>query len=170
MSSPSEARRNVEPNTLSESALELVAARFRLLGEPMRLRLLHTLMSGERSVTQLVEATGAGQANVSKHLAVLADAGMVARRKAGLNVFYSIADPSLFTLCDLVCKRLQERFADQTNVLATGQLTSTPPPKLARPRKPKRSRRSPAPCVPLAGPEVSAPPVPAPGPFSIDFD
>jgi ArsR family transcriptional regulator len=94
-------------------ALELVAARFRMLAEPMRLRLLNELRDSEKTVTALVEATGAGQANVSKHLSLLADAGMVGRRKDGLNVFYFIADESLFELCDLVCGRLQKELAEK---------------------------------------------------------
>ena len=101
------------PKSLPPAALEQVAARFRMLAEPMRLRLLNELRAGERTVTQLVEATGAGQANVSKHLGLLADAGMVARRKEGLNVFYFIADESLFELCDLVCSRLQKELAEK---------------------------------------------------------
>lgn len=98
---------------LSPAALELVAARFRMLAEPMRLRLLNELRAGERTVTQLVDATGAGQANVSKHLGQLAGAGMVDRRKAGLNVYYFIADPALFKLCDLMCERLQDELAEK---------------------------------------------------------
>ena len=98
---------------LPAGALELVAARFRMLAEPMRLRLLNELREREMTVTALVEATGAGQANVSKHLSLLADAGMVGRRKEGLNVFYFIADGSLFELCDLVCGRLQKELAEK---------------------------------------------------------
>lgn len=94
----------------SPEALELVAARFKMLAEPMRLRLLHALHDGELSVTQLVEATAATQANVSKHLGLMVDAGLLRRRKDGLNVFYSITDPIVFELCDLVCSRLQAEF------------------------------------------------------------
>jgi ArsR family transcriptional regulator len=95
------------------AALELIAARFRMLAEPMRLRLLNELRDGEKTVTALVVATGAGQANVSKHLSLLADAGMVGRRKEGLNIFYFIVDESLFELCDLVCGRLQKELAEK---------------------------------------------------------
>jgi ArsR family transcriptional regulator len=84
-----------------------------MLAEPMRLRLLNELRDSEKTVTALVEATGAGQANVSKHLSLMADAGMVGRRKEGLNVFYFIADESLFELCDLVCGRLQRELAEK---------------------------------------------------------
>jgi DNA-binding transcriptional ArsR family regulator len=99
-----------EPKALPPEALELVAARFRALAEPMRLRLLNVLMDGERSVTQLVEATGAGQANISKHLSVLREANMVTFRKEGPTTIYFIKDPMLFELCNLVCQRLKTEF------------------------------------------------------------
>lgn len=99
------------PTALSPEAIELVAARFKLLAEPMRLRLLQALHDGERNVTQLVEASGATQANVSKHLGLLCDAGILRRRKAGMHVFYGIADPMVFELCTLVCSRLYEDLA-----------------------------------------------------------
>jgi ArsR family transcriptional regulator len=112
MSSP-HLKNFIQTKSLPPGALELVAARFRMLAEPMRLRLLNELRDREMTVTGLVEATGAGQANVSKHLSLLADAGMVGRRKEGLNVFYFIADASLFELCDLVCGRLQKELAEK---------------------------------------------------------
>lgn len=98
---------------MSDEALGLVAGRFRLLGEPMRLRLLQALEESERSVGELVGLTGATQANVSKHLGLLHEAGIVARRKEGLNTFYRIADESIFELCDLVCTSLGEKLAAQ---------------------------------------------------------
>jgi ArsR family transcriptional regulator len=106
-------KKNFVTKALPPGALELVAARFRMLAEPMRLRLLNELRDGEKTVTALIEATGAGQANVSKHLSLLADAGMVGRRKKGLNVYYFIADESLFDLCDLVCGRLQKELTEK---------------------------------------------------------
>ncbi|MHB1079704.1 MAG: ArsR/SmtB family transcription factor [Prosthecobacter sp.] len=102
------ARPKISPASLSPEALELIAARFKLLAEPMRLRLLQALYEGERNVTQLVEASGATQANVSKHLGLLCDAGILRRRKDGLHVFYAIADSMVFDLCTLVCSRLQK--------------------------------------------------------------
>ena len=96
---------------MSAQALELVAQRFKVLGEPTRLRLLVALEAGEQNVTSLVEAAQSTQANVSKHLGILLDAGMVSRRKEGLNAFYLIADPRLFELCDLMCRRLEQEFA-----------------------------------------------------------
>ena len=88
----------------------MVAARFKVLADPTRLRLLHALESGEKNVTQLVTATGGLQANISKHLALLANAGMVGRRKEGLNVFYFIADETILRLCALMCSKLQKEF------------------------------------------------------------
>lgn len=101
------ARSKILPTLLSPEALELVAARFKLLAEPMRLRLLQALHDGELNVTQLVEASGTTQANVSKHLGLLCDAGVLRRRKEGIHVFYAIADRMVFDLCSLVCTRLQ---------------------------------------------------------------
>ena len=93
---------------LSAATIDLVAERFRTLGEPTRLILLDQLRRGqERSVNQLVDATGAGQANVSKHLQILLAAGFVSRRKEGTTVYYQLADPSVFQLCDLVCGRAE---------------------------------------------------------------
>lgn len=84
--------------------MEEVAHRFRLLGEPARLRLLHALQPGERTVNDLTAALGANQGNVSRHLAALAGGGLVKRRRDGNSVYYSIADPVVFKLCDLVCR------------------------------------------------------------------
>jgi DNA-binding transcriptional ArsR family regulator len=90
--------------TLSEKTLELVARRFRYLGEPFRLRLLQSLSRSEKTVTELVEDLEANQPNVSKHLNLLLEGGLVARRKQGTSSIYSIADPLVFTLCDLMCR------------------------------------------------------------------
>jgi ArsR family transcriptional regulator len=94
---------------LSSDALQLVAARFRVLGEPARLELLQSLMEGEKSQQELCEETGLTQANVSKHLALLAEHHMVAKRKEGLFSFYSIDDPSVFELCSIVCGSLNKQ-------------------------------------------------------------
>lgn len=100
---------NLKNKALSPEALHMVAGRFRLLGDPMRLRLLQTLQGGEQSVGALTEAVEATQPNVSKHLKLLQDAGLVARRQEGNTVFYSIADALVFELCELVCNSLQEQ-------------------------------------------------------------
>ena len=102
---------------MSPQALDLIASRFRVLSEPTRLKLLIALEAGEKNVSALVEETGATQANVSKHLQTLTDAGILARRKEGLSVFYSIADPTIFDLCEHVCGSLQKRLAQQAKAL-----------------------------------------------------
>jgi ArsR family transcriptional regulator len=99
------------PHKLSEQALELIAARFRLLSEPSRLKLINLLQAGEKNVSELVAASELNQANVSRHLQALHEAGILARRKEGLTVIYSIADPSIFELCEHVCGSLQKRLA-----------------------------------------------------------
>ena len=99
-------------------ALELIATRFRALSEPMRLRLLNVLMQGEQTVGQLVEASGSGQANVSKHLAVLRDAGMVGTRKEGLTTVCYIADPIVNELCEMMCSRLREEMESKAAALS----------------------------------------------------
>jgi ArsR family transcriptional regulator len=107
-----------KPRPLSDAALTLVARRFAVLAEPMRLRLLHALMEAESPVNELVEATGGTQANISRHLQTLADAGLVSRRKEGLQVFYAIADPSIFELCDLVCGSLEKHVNRTARILS----------------------------------------------------
>jgi DNA-binding transcriptional ArsR family regulator len=102
---------------LTDEVLEMIAAQFRLLAEPMRLKLLQALNEGEMSVGELVEITKAGQANVSKHLIILLDAGIVTKRKEGVSVIYRIADESVFELCELVCDRLGKRLESQQNRL-----------------------------------------------------
>lgn len=85
--------------------LEQLADRFKALAEPSRLAILSTLHAGERSVGQLVQETGLGQANMSKHLDVLRRYGFVERRKDGLNVIYRVVDRDVFRVCDIVCGR-----------------------------------------------------------------
>jgi DNA-binding transcriptional ArsR family regulator len=92
---------------LTDATLELVARRFAVLAEPMRLRLVQALFEGERSVNELVAITGGTQANISRHLQTLAHSGMLSRRKAGLQVFYSVSDPTLIKLCELVCGSIE---------------------------------------------------------------
>jgi DNA-binding transcriptional ArsR family regulator len=95
------------PHPVAEELAELVARRFRLLAEPMRIRLLDRLRDGEATVGELAEALDTSQQNVSKHLAVLAEAGMLGRRKDGNRVYYRIVDESVFALCEQVCGSLQ---------------------------------------------------------------
>jgi len=96
---------------LTDEGFQIVAQRFKVLSEPVRLKLLAVLEDGEQNVGQLVTLTGQSQANVSKHLATLVAAGMIGRRKEGLNAYYFISDPQISKLCDLMCHRLQREFA-----------------------------------------------------------
>jgi DNA-binding transcriptional ArsR family regulator len=107
------------PRPLPEDLAELIARRFRALGDPLRVRLLDLLRDGELSVNVLAEQLGAGQQNVSKHLTVLTDAAMVARRKEGTHVYYRIADEGVFALCEQVCGALQAQLAT-LNALVAG--------------------------------------------------
>jgi len=88
---------------MSDKMLGLVARRFRTLGEPYRLRILQELEAGEKSVGELVTALDGNQPNVSKHLQILSDAGLIGRRREGTSIFYAISDPMVFKLCALVC-------------------------------------------------------------------
>lgn len=99
------------PHPLPEDLADLIARRFRAVGEPMRVRLLDQLRDGELSVTDLAEQLDAGQQNVSKHLAVLVEAAMVARRKEGNHVYYRIADESVFALCEQICGSIQSQLS-----------------------------------------------------------
>ena len=101
--------------------LEHVAARFRVLGDARRLTILRELLQqgGELSVGELVARLDTTQANVSKHLAVLLQAGIVSRRAVGTSAFYSVTDPSLGALCDIVCNRLREQGQEQARILSS---------------------------------------------------
>jgi DNA-binding transcriptional ArsR family regulator len=101
---------------LPPEGLDIVASRFRVLSESVRLRMLQVLQEGEKSVTELAEAVGTTQPNVSKHLKVLQEAGMVGRRQAGNTVYCFIADPTVFALCEVVCSSLRDQLAAQAKV------------------------------------------------------
>lgn len=103
---------------LTDANAELIAERFHALAEPMRLRLLNALRGGERPVGDLVAETGAGQANVSKHLQVLFRHGFVNRRKAGVSTLYRIADPEVFQLCELVCGGMREKLDSRRKLIS----------------------------------------------------
>jgi DNA-binding transcriptional ArsR family regulator len=105
---------------LTPELMDIVAERFRVLGEPMRIRILDALRQRERTVGDLVAATGATQANVSKHLTLLHRLDFVARRKEGTHVFYRVADPDVFSLCDLVCGGARERLRRDAKTLRAG--------------------------------------------------
>ncbi|MBA2661538.1 MAG: winged helix-turn-helix transcriptional regulator [Bradymonadaceae bacterium] len=102
---------------LTPELLELIAERFKALSEPARLRILNALRDGEKSVTELMEATELGQANVSKHLALLHSLGFVERRKEGLYVIYSLGGEDIFALCDIMCGRLEAEAKSRNAIL-----------------------------------------------------
>ncbi len=103
---------------LSNEALDLVANRFKIMSEPLRLKLLQLLQNGEKSVGELTELCSTSQPNVSKHLKMLQSGGLVTRQQKGNTVLYSIADPTIFTMCEVVCASLEERLRTQANIFA----------------------------------------------------
>ena len=106
------------PHPLPEALVELIAQRFRVLGEPMRIKLLDRLRDGEATVGELQDAIGASQQNVSKHLGVLLAAGLVEPHQARqLRPCYSIADEGVFELCEQVCGGLRRQLAELDAVL-----------------------------------------------------
>lgn len=112
---------------LSPSALNLMAGFFKVLSEASRLQILCALKAGAKNVTEIIEATGLGQANVSKHLKMLAQAGIVTRQQKGVSVYYQIANPFVFELCELVCDSLsiqieqQNKQFEQLDVIRQGR-------------------------------------------------
>ena len=105
-------------HVLTPELTVLVAERFKALGEPARLQILDALRRRELTVSEIIEATGLGQANVSKHLQLLHSLGFVARRKDGLYVYYSIGDKDVFQLCDIMCGRLEAETKARRKLLA----------------------------------------------------
>ena len=91
---------------MTSRTMDLVAERFRALGEPARLGILQALRDGERCVSELEADTGLNQANLSRHLQVLSATGMVRRRKDGLFAYYALADANVLRLCELMCGRV----------------------------------------------------------------
>jgi DNA-binding transcriptional ArsR family regulator len=105
------------PHPLPEPLVDLLAQRFRVLGEPTRIKLLDHLREGEESVGELQAALGASQQNLSKHLGILHAAGMVSRTKQGNRTLYAISDPSVFELCEQVCGSLRRQLAELDAIL-----------------------------------------------------
>jgi len=100
------------PHPLPEALVDLIAQRFRVLGEPMRIKLLDRLRDGDATVQELQEATGASQQNVSKHLGVLLNAGLVSKTREGNYSRYAIADDGVFELCNQVCGGLRRQVSE----------------------------------------------------------
>jgi DNA-binding transcriptional ArsR family regulator len=105
------------PHPLPDPLIDLIAQRFRVLGEPMRIKLLDLLRDGEMTVGELQQSLGASQQNVSKHLGTLLQAGMVSRTKEGTSARYAIADDSVFELCEHVCGGLRRQIGELSAVL-----------------------------------------------------
>lgn len=95
-----------ETSKLSPAVLGIIADFFKVLSEVSRLQIVCTLKRGEKNVSEIIEITGLGQANVSKHLKLLTQAGIVTRTQQRVNVIYAIANPLIFSLCDLVCNSI----------------------------------------------------------------
>lgn len=104
---------------LTPEAMNLVAARFKVLSDPMRLRILNALEAGEMSVSEITEFVEASQPNASKHLKTLQDAGLVMRRQDGNLAYYRIADETVFQLCEVVCNSLQQHLTAQADIFTS---------------------------------------------------
>ena len=98
---------------LGPETIGAVADRLKVLAEAGRLSILNELRSGPRNVSELIDATGLNQANLSKHLQLLYAHGFVSRRREGLFMIYALADRSVFELCDIICGQLKRRAGDQ---------------------------------------------------------
>ena len=99
--------------SVPKEVVQQVSEYFSILSEPMRLRILNLLREGEKCVQELVEATDTSQANVSKHLKVMLQAGILSRRAEGTSAYYKVEDELIFELCNLVCDRLATRIEEQ---------------------------------------------------------
>ena len=109
------------PHPLPAPLVELIAERFRVLGEPMRIRLLDALREAPATVQELQEATGASQQSVSKHLGLLLRSGLVSRSKEGNFSLYAIADEGVFDLCEKVCGGMRSHVEDLNALLQEGR-------------------------------------------------
>lgn len=110
--------------SVPSEVVQQVADYFSVLSEPMRLRILNLLRDGEKCVQDLVEATETSQANVSKHLKVMLQAGILNRRSEGTSAYYSVADNLSYELCNLVCDRLASRIEEQAKHFRAFSLNS----------------------------------------------
>ena len=107
----------------SEQLLERIADRLKAMADPMRLRILHLLQGGERCVNDILGQVGGSQANVSKHLSVLRRAGLVECRREGVNVYYRIDDPTVFSICETVCNSLERQVNAEKQEIEQGRAT-----------------------------------------------
>ncbi len=123
-SSDSRVRSMKLAQSVPPEVVQQLAQYFSVLGEPMRLRLLNLLRDGEKCVQDLVEASETSQANVSKHLKVMLQAGILSRRTEGTSAYYSVEDELIFELCHLVCDRLAGRIEQQARNFRSFTLTT----------------------------------------------
>jgi DNA-binding transcriptional ArsR family regulator len=107
------------PHPLPDDLAELVARRLRVIAEPMRIRILDRLRDGELTGADLQRALGASQQNVSRHLTLLHEAGIVGRRRDGHHVYYRIEDDSVFAICDEVCGSIQHHLRSLAALVGT---------------------------------------------------
>lgn len=105
------------PSPIPAPLADLIAQRLRVIGDPMRIRILDLLREHERSVQQLTEELGTSQQNTSKHLGVLLQAGIVGRRKEGTSAYYRVTDPGVYDLCEQVCGALQTQLDDLSTLM-----------------------------------------------------
>jgi DNA-binding transcriptional ArsR family regulator len=112
------------PHPIPEDLAELIAQRLRAIAEPMRIRLLDRLREGEACVNELVTATGASQQNVSKHLQVLLEAGILGRRREGNRVYYRVVDEGVFGLCETVCGTIERQLIELGSLLGRSEIES----------------------------------------------
>lgn len=109
------------PSPVPSDLAELIAARFRVMGDATRIRILDLLREQELTVTEITDALGTSQQNASKHLGVLLQAGIVTRRKEGNSSIYSIGDKGVYDLCEQVCGGLQAQFAELTALVSVAR-------------------------------------------------
>ncbi len=100
------------PTPIPPELAELIASRLRVIGDPLRIRILDMLREQELSVTEITQRLGTSQQNASKHLGILLQAGILARRKEGNSALYSIADRGVYELCEQVCGGLRAQLAE----------------------------------------------------------
>jgi len=105
----------------SDQLLQRIADRLKAMADPTRLKILHTLQGGEMCVTTILREVGGSQANVSKHLSVLRRAGIVECRREGVNAFYRIVDPTVFSICRSVCDSLERHVNAELEEIAQGR-------------------------------------------------
>ena len=106
------------PHPIPAALADLIAEDLKVLGEPMRIRILDQLRDGPRAVGVLAEALGSSQQNVSKHLALLHGAGIVSRERHGNSVLHSIADESVFEMCEHVCGGIERHLAELQSLVS----------------------------------------------------